>query len=676
MKLLSSYKQDYGRRRNMKQRILALLLSSALLFGGMAENIAAKVISAENNIAAEAWEETEEMPEESGREERLESQEPESEEPEESNEPEEIGTKELNRGSMPTGYRKPVRIDLGPEDITEIYDESETKALIKGSAKYRAVWDTYSTNYYYNMLNQNERNLWDKLDDMCYGYLTGTESLTKRISYYDRKTGRTIYYYTTKSVPCGSGLTEAQADNVIRLFYYSNPQYYFLEAFMGSSYGYANMSVNASFANGASRQAATKKIESEIKSWLTEINQESTDWAKEKKIHDMICEKVIYDPYYNTISVNPYNQTIYSVFCTNSTVCAGYSQAMQLLCNAVGIDCGVVTSEDHEWNIVRLNGAWYYVDCTWNDEDDGYTYQYFNRSSQYFMSNDSLYGPHDKPESIWDGRLPSLTYDSGATRDDPGTIPEAIGEMGAPVISCPGSVVTITAPAGGTVYYTTNGGEPSSAFTRAVRYTGPFPLYGNTTVKTMVVANGYLDSVVVSQTITPLYRITFRANGGYIGSSNITTLSKSGLLYCTLVGQLPNPKRSGYVFDGWYTAPYGGSKISASTKITADSDYYARWTKINPKKATISSAKNKSKRSIKIKIKNISTANGYQIRYSTKKSMKYSKKKTIPGNSYTLQKLTKGKTYYVQARMYQIDSVSGKKKYGAWSKAKSVKIQK
>ena len=163
----------------MKQRILALLLSSALLFGGMAENIAAKVISAENNIAAEAWEETEEMPDESGREELLESQEPESEEPEET------GTGELNPGSMPTGYRKPVKIDLRPEDITEIYDESETKALIKGSAKYRAVWDTYSTNYYYNMLNQNERNLWDKLDDMCYGYLTGTESLTKRSSYYE-----------------------------------------------------------------------------------------------------------------------------------------------------------------------------------------------------------------------------------------------------------------------------------------------------------------------------------------------------------------------------------------------------------------------------------------------------------------------------------------------------------
>ena len=661
----------------MRKRILALLLSSALLFGGMTESIAAKEISAENNIATEAWEETEEIPEDSESEEHLEGEEPVSETVNELEKPKsEVG--EQNPGSMPTGYRRPVRVDLKPEDITEVYDESEMQTSTKGSARYRAVWDTYSTNYYYNFLRPEEKDLWDKLDNMCYGYLTGTESLTRRSSYYDRDTGRTIYYYTTKSVPYDSKLSAAQAYDVILMFYFSNPQYYFLESFMGTSYGYAHMSINASFANGVSRQAATKKIESEIQNWLTQINQEEPGWAREKKIHDMICEKVIYDPYYDTISANPYNQTIYSVFCTNSTVCAGYSQAMQLLCNAVGIDCGVVTSEDHEWNIVRLNGAWYYVDCTWNDDDDGYGYYYFNRSNQTFMSDDYMGVIYHTPEEIWNGRLPLLTYDSGASYDDPGSIYEPAEDAVAatPVISCPGSVVTITAPAGGTIYYTTNGGEPSCAFTKAIRYTGPFPLYGNTTVKAMVVSNGYLDSTVVSQTITPLYRITFRANGGYIGSSNVTSLSKSGLLYCTLVGTLPNPKRSGYVFDGWYTDPYGGSKISAATKITADSDYYARWTKINPKKVTISSAKNKSKRSIKIQIKKISTAGGYQIRYSTKKSMKSSKKKEISGNTYTIQKLKKGKTYYVQARMYQVDSVSGKKKYGAWSKAKSVKIQK
>lgn len=669
----------------MKKRVLAILLSSALLFGGWPEGIEATERSAGNNIAAEAYtqeieeELSENLPDEAEEPEASAKTEAEYDVPDETEEPEATAKAENETSESaprPTGFIKPIRCDLKPEDITEIYDESKTNALLKGSQQYRTVWDTYSTNYYYNMLTQSEKNLWDKLDDMCYGYLVGTESLTRRDSYYNETSGKTTYYFDTKAVPYEAGLTRARAYDVMALFYFSNPQYYFLDAFMGAGYGFVQMSVNASFANGASRQSATRTIESEIRNWLAEINQEETDWAKEKKIHDMICEKVIYDPYYQSISSNPYNQTIYSVFCTNSTVCAGYSQTMQLLCNAVGIDCGVVTSEEHEWNIVRLNGAWYYVDCTWNDEDDGYVYDYFNRSEEFFMSDHPLNKEQHTPEAIWRGMLPPLTYDSGAWDLDPGTIHEAQGEAMAPVISCPGSVVTITAPAGGTIYYTVNGGEPSSAFTKATRYRGPFPLYGNSTVRAMVVLNGYQDSASVASTITPLYRITFLANGGYIGSTNITSLSKSGLLYYTNVGQLPVPKRSGYVFDGWYTDPYGGSKISAAVKITADSNYYARWTKINPKKATLSSVKNKKKRSVRVKIKNISIAGGYQIRYSTKKNMKKSKKSEVSGNSYTIQKLKKGKTYYIQARMYQIDSVSGQKKYGAWSKAKSVEIKK
>lgn len=668
----------------MKKRVLAGLLSFALLFGVWTDGIGATERAAGNDIGTEVYtQEEEELSEDLPQE----TEEPEASAKagEEYDLPDEAEGAEVSAKAgkdrsesvpPPTGFRKPIWYDLEPEDITEIYDKSETDTLQKGSQQYRTIWDTYSTNYYYNMLAPSEKNLWDKLDDMCYGYLMGTETLTKKDSYYDETSGKTTYFFDTKAVPYEAGMSKARADDVMTLFYFSNPQYYFLEAFMGGGFGYVQMTVNTSFANGASRQAATRMIESEIRSWLAEINQEETDWAKEKKIHDMICEKVIYDPDYQTVNANPYSQTIYSVFCTPSTVCAGYSQTMQLLCNAVGIDCCVVTSEEHEWNIVRLNGAWYYVDCTWNDEDDGYVYDYFNRSEEFFKSEPWAYVKQHTPEAIWYGMLPPLTYDSGAWDLDPGTIHEAQGEAAAPVIYCPGSVVTITAPAGGTIYYTVNGGEPSCAFTKATRYRGPFPLYGNSTVRAMVVLNGYRDSSSVASTITPLYRITFLANGGYIGSTNTTSLSRSGLLYYTNVGQLPVPKRSGYVFDGWYTDPYGGSKISAAVKITADSNYYARWTKISPKKATLSSVKNKKKRSVRVKIKNISIAGGYQIRYSTKKNMKKSKNREVSGTAYTIQKLKKGKTYYIQARMYQIDSVSGQKKYGAWSEAKSVKIKK
>lgn len=43
------------------------------------------------------------------------------------------------------------------------------------------------------------------------------------------------------------------------------------------------------------------------------------------------------------------------------------------------------------------------------------------------------------------------------------------------------------------------------------------------------------------------------------------------------VGILPVPVRDGYVFGGWWTAPAGGIKISADTKVKSDVTYYAHW---------------------------------------------------------------------------------------------------
>ena len=38
-----------------------------------------------------------------------------------------------------------------------------------------------------------------------------------------------------------------------------------------------------------------------------------------------------------------YTQSVYSVFCMDKTVCAGYAQAFEMMCNGVGVDCIAVT---------------------------------------------------------------------------------------------------------------------------------------------------------------------------------------------------------------------------------------------------------------------------------------------------------------------------------------------
>lgn len=47
----------------------------------------------------------------------------------------------------------------------------------------------------------------------------------------------------------------------------------------------------------------------------------------------------------------------------------------------------------------------------------------------------------------------------------------------------------------------------------------------------------------------------------------------------TLLNQVPQPTREGYIFKGWYTEKTGGNLVTESTMISADVTYYAKWEK-------------------------------------------------------------------------------------------------
>jgi len=70
-----------------------------------------------------------------------------------------------------------------------------------------------------------------------------------------------------------------------------------------------------------------------------------------------------------------------------------------------------------------------------------------------------------------------------------------------------------------------------------------------------------------------IYTIGFDAMGGTCSTVALTT-GLNGRL-----SALPaQPTMDGYTFDGWYTEPVGGRKISTSTVFTGDTSVYAHWT--------------------------------------------------------------------------------------------------
>lgn len=80
-------------------------------------------------------------------------------------------------------------------------------------------------------------------------------------------------------------------------------------------------------------------------------------------------------------------------------------------------------------------------------------------------------------------------------------------------------------------------------------------------------------TAIPSQVPTPppaTYTVAFDSNGGSFVASQ--TVDKN-----SLATRPTDPTRSGYTFDGWYTAASGGQKFNFSTTITENITLYAHW---------------------------------------------------------------------------------------------------
>ncbi len=579
------------------------------------------------------------------------------------------------------GVEQPKVVEISEEtaESLEIIEPQEAadgtleyRSSVLGSKQYDSSWDVYSSNYIYNRLNENERKLWDALDLVARGYLHGTENAV-RVEVQGE-----YYYAAQKGVSFTfMGVTYDRAADLFTMFSYSNPQYYFIgNGFLSNGSSMFPM-IYDGFANGATRAAETAKVKAQIDAMEAQIAAGTTEVEKARIAHDLICKKIKYDhDYMKPVSKTPYHQTAYSVFCDDYTVCAGYTKAFTILMNGAGVDTLSVTSKEHAWNMICINDSWYNIDLTWDDLDGQYDmevmYGYFNRSTAMITGKLDQNNYHQK-ESCYTGLLPTATQDSGAT-------PTSIGTIGTPTktaaepqikkVQASGKLLVnlSTDTSGADIYYTTDGSEPSSSATRSYYYTGDyFEVEHNDTVKAIAVKDTMWDSKVTSAKLTKsTYTVKFNTKGG-------NKISSRKVLYGNKVKKPANPKRSNYSFAGWYTS--SGEKWDFSSKVTKDMTLTAKWKKVTTGKASIKKVTNVSGKKMKVTLKKVSGAKGYEFRYASNSKMKSAKRVTGKSTSRTIGSLKKGKTYYVQARAYKTDS-KGKKIYGSWSGKKSVKIKK
>lgn len=124
-----------------------------------------------------------------------------------------------------------------------------------------------------------------------------------------------------------------------------------------------------------------------------------TTFDKIERAYHWICDNMEYD---DTLT----RGSAYDALILGDTVCTGYASAFQLIMEQMGIESylvqGDIDGEGHEWNAVKLDDEYYFVDATFGDTSgqlnkyllfgtdrrDNETYLDITSKSKYFSYND------------------------------------------------------------------------------------------------------------------------------------------------------------------------------------------------------------------------------------------------------------------------------------------------
>ena len=132
-------------------------------------------------------------------------------------------------------------------------------------------------------------------------------------------------------------------------------------------------------------QAQEKAVDAKVNQILQELNVDGkTDVEKVYAIYDYMINHIRYD--YKNLDDATYMQkyTAYAALVENTSVCMGYALAFYRLALACGVDARYIQSDpmEHAWDIVRVDGQYYYLDATW---DEKVTNDTADRPGSYFL---------------------------------------------------------------------------------------------------------------------------------------------------------------------------------------------------------------------------------------------------------------------------------------------------
>ena len=158
---------------------------------------------------------------------------------------------------------------------------------------------------------------------------------------------------------------QSAIDGVFKAIMADHPELLYVTSLPYSLVGNQATVAHYSDLSQAEIQSYQQQIDSYVDTCLSGIPADASDYDKSKYVFEYIAQHTVYD--LNATR----NQDITSVFVGGASVCSGYAKAYQYLMQRLGIPCtlvsGTAQGNAHAWDLVYLDGAYYYVDPTWGD---------------------------------------------------------------------------------------------------------------------------------------------------------------------------------------------------------------------------------------------------------------------------------------------------------------------
>ena len=416
-----------------------------------------------------------------------------------------------------------------------------------------------------------------------------------------------------------------------------------------------------------------------------------TTYQKVQAIYNWITANVKYD--YSHLNDPAYRlqYTAYAAAVQKKAVCQGYANLFYRLANDAGIDCRIITgkayngtqTEDHAWNIVRMEDEKYYcLDATWDAGLKPENYEYFLKgltsfSRDHQAETDKLNTPY---WTQYESRTSAADYKASSPQLPAPTVTGGNDSQGRPTLKWNAVI-----------------GAAKYEVYRARSLNGDYIKYSTVTgtsyTNTSYIENGNtyyykvraLDASGTAGAWSSIVSVTYRAaSTGTLSAPTVTggndSQGRPTLKWNAVTGAAKYEVYRARSKDGTYTkySTTTGTAYTNSSYLTSGATYYYKVRALDangnagPYSAVVSvtcrlkltaptvTGSTDSQGRPTLKWNAVTGAAKYEVYRARSKDGDYIKYSTVTGTSYTnTSYLANGTTYYYKVRALGSDGTAG-----------------